>query len=207
MTEGLPQGWISSTLRDLSIKITDGTHQPPPFVEAGVPFVVIGNIQQGLICWDGIKKWVSKETFQNESRRIRPQPGDLLYSAVGSYGLVVLVEDDRPFMFQRHIAYIRPDTKLIDPRYLFHALTAPRTRAQADAVARGVAQRTVTLGDLGRFDVPVPPISEQRRIVTKLDSLSARLRAARDELAGIPKLVERLKHAVLAAALSFGVQF
>lgn len=200
MSEELPNGWAVARLTDLAVKITDGTHQPPKFVEAGVPFVVIGNIRGDCIDWTSIKKWVNAETFAQESRRISPEIGDVLYSAVGSYGMAVEVKDDRPFMFQRHIAYIRPAPEIVNSTYLTRALASPICKEQADAAARGVAQRTVTLGDLGKFELPIAPLPEQHRIVAKIETLFTRSSRARDELAHIPKLIERYRQAVLEAA-------
>jgi type I restriction enzyme S subunit len=48
--------------------------------------------------------------------------------------------------------------------------------------------------------VHVPPLAEQQRIVAKIDSLSAKSRGARDHLDHIPRLVEKYKLAILAAA-------
>ncbi|MGI9499622.1 MAG: restriction endonuclease subunit S [Geminicoccaceae bacterium] len=64
----------------------------------------------------------------------------------------------------------------------------------------GTAQPKVTQSALGRIELPLPPLAEQRRIVAKLDRLSARSTAARDHLARIPKLATRAKQALLAAA-------
>ncbi len=49
---------------------------------------------------------------------------------------------------------------------------------------------------------PIAPLNEQQRIVAKLDNLFACTGRAREELARIPKLIERYKQAVLAAACS-----
>ncbi|RWP38537.1 MAG: hypothetical protein EOR04_26015 [Mesorhizobium sp.] len=53
---------------------------------------------------------------------------------------------------------------------------------------------------LATFPIPVPPLPEQRRITTKIDSLTGKSRRARDHLDHIPRLVEKYKQAVLAAA-------
>ena len=52
------------------------------------------------------------------------------------------------------------------------------------------------------FQLPLPPLSEQERIAAKLDSLFARSKAARDELALIPLLIEHYKQALLEKAFS-----
>ncbi|WP_437589288.1 restriction endonuclease subunit S [Sorangium sp. So ce1000] len=196
----LPNGWIDVRLSDISRRVTDGTHLPPKFVDAGIPFIVIGNVIRGQIDWAGVSKWVTKETYEEFTARCRPEQGDILYTAVGSYGVAVPVETDRRFMFQRHIAHIKPHSNAVDTRFLTFALNSPQIKASADEVARGVAQKTVTLGDLKEFQIPLPPLTEQRRIVAKVEALTARSRRAKEALDAIPALLERFRQSVLAAA-------
>ncbi|MBS1066548.1 hypothetical protein JK164_11430 [Gluconobacter kondonii] len=54
--------------------------------------------------------------------------------------------------------------------------------------------------EAAKIELPVPPLSEQRRIVAKIDSLTGKSRRARDHLDHIPRLVEKYKQAILAAA-------
>jgi len=54
--------------------------------------------------------------------------------------------------------------------------------------------------DVATAAIPLPPLPEQRRIVAKIDSLTAKSRRARDHLDHIPRLVEKYKQAILAAA-------
>jgi type I restriction enzyme S subunit len=196
----LPDAWIKIPLREISKKITDGTHQPPKFQSSGIPFLVIGNIVKGSINWTSVKKWVSEETYNELTARTRPERGDILYTAVGSYGTAVAVHDDRPFSFQRHIAHIKPDGQAISQDFLAYWLNSPSARERADTVARGVAQKTVTLGDLAEFEIPLPPLSEQRRIVDKIEALTTRSRRAREALDTLPALIDRYRQSILAAA-------
>jgi len=101
----LPKGWIWTSLDQVSERITDGTHQPPPFTSKGIPFLTIEHVTPGKIAWDELRKWVSEETFLKFTRSLRPSKGDVLYSAVGSYGMAVAVTTELSFMFQRHIAH------------------------------------------------------------------------------------------------------
>lgn len=54
--------------------------------------------------------------------------------------------------------------------------------------------------DAYALDIALPPLAEQRRIVAKLDALTARTARARDDLDRIPALAARYKQAVLDAA-------
>ncbi len=56
--------------------------------------------------------------------------------------------------------------------------------------------------DVSSSRIAVPPVFEQRRIVAKLDSLTGRTVRARDELGRIPKLIQKYREAILAAAFS-----
>jgi len=48
--------------------------------------------------------------------------------------------------------------------------------------------------------VPLPPLNEQRRIVEKIEALTARSRKAREALEAIPNLLDQFRQSVLAAA-------
>lgn len=68
------------------------------------------------------------------------------------------------------------------------------------AAGRGGAQPNISQAVLKAFPIPLPPLPEQRRIVHKLDTLSARTTTARTHLTAIEKLVPRYKLAVLRSA-------
>lgn len=150
-------------LAALCTRITDGTHQSPTFTSSGVPFLFISNIIGGSVRYE-TAKFVSQETFEELTRVVRAEPGDILYSAVGSYGVPARVEIDRPVVFQRHIAHIKPDLRKVNSVYLREVMASPVVRRQADLVARGGAQKTVTLGDLAKFKIPLVSESAQASI-------------------------------------------
>lgn len=150
-------------LATLCTRITDGTHQSPTFTSSGVPFLFISNIIGGSVNYE-TAKFVSQETFEELTRVVRAEPGDILYSAVGSYGVPARVESDRPVVFQRHIAHIKPDPRKVNSVYLREVMASTVVKQQADRVARGGAQKTVTLGDLAQFRIPLASESAQAHI-------------------------------------------
>ena len=135
-------------------------HQPPKFESEGIPFLFVANIIRGAIDFN-TEKFISDTTYRELTRRCPIERGDILYSTVGSYGVPVKVDTDRAFSFQRHIAHIKPDQTVVDPDFLVGMLMTPALQAQAHAAARGVAQKTVNLGEIRRYRVIVPPLNEQ----------------------------------------------
>jgi type I restriction enzyme S subunit len=69
-------------------------------------------------------------------------------------------------------------------------------------VSKGTAQPGANASILSGLVLPLAPLAEQRRIVAKIDSLSAKSQRARDQLDHVPRLVEKYKQAILAAAFS-----
>tara|TARA_R110000850_G_scaffold62151_4_gene141733 strand:- start:403 stop:1752 length:1350 start_codon:yes stop_codon:yes gene_type:complete len=97
---------------------------------------------------------------------------------------------------------LRP-TEAISAEYIWRYLRQKSFRAEAEAAMTGaVGQRRVPKPFLEERELPLPPLPEQRRIVAKLDRLSARSAAARDHLARTTKLATRAKQAILSAAVS-----
>lgn len=189
-------------LSEVALSITDGDHQAPPKADQGVPFLTISAINDGTLSIDKATRHVPESYYRSLKNERMPQVGDVLFSVTGSIAIPAIVDDPRPFTFQRHIAIIKPDPEALDSRYLWYALGTDEIKEQALAVATGTAQLTIPLGGLRNFKITLPSIHQQRRIVAKLDSLRARSTLASNELGHIPKLIERYKQAILAKAFS-----
>lgn len=69
-------------------------------------------------------------------------------------------------------------------------------RDYVEAVALGTNINNFRSRDIDRLEIPLPPLPEQRRIVRKLDTLSARSTTARTHLTAIERLVERYKESL-----------
>lgn len=84
----------------------------------------------------------------------------------------------------------------ISTRFLRHQLNAINWLPYVG----GSTRLKLTQEGLRQAQVPLPPLPEQWRIVAKIDSLTGKSRRARDHLDHIPRLVEKYKQAILAAA-------
>ncbi|MBQ3845822.1 MAG: restriction endonuclease subunit S [Bacteroidales bacterium] len=156
-------------VNDVCKHVTDGDHMPPPKAETGIPFIMISNIDKNVINWNGTA-FVNREYYENINDKRRPQKGDVLYTVTGSFGIPVLVDFDREFCFQRHIALLRPNNRIIQ-RYLYYVMQEPEVYEQAKKKSTGTAQKTVSLSVLRNIEIPfVESVKEQERIVAKIES-------------------------------------
>lgn len=156
-------------LSDCCISIADGDHQPPPKAEYGVPFVTISNINSSNHFDLSNTMFVPQEYYDNLDNKRKAQIGDILYSVVGSFGIPVCIKENIPFVFQRHIAILRPNERIL-PEFLYYTMLGREFFSKADAVAIGAAQRTVSLTSLRNIEVDVPNIETQHRIASILSA-------------------------------------
>ncbi len=169
-------------LLDGCIRVTDGTHQPPTFTQQGIPFFLVKTISSGFVDWT-TTNFVSRATFDQLTRRVKPKRGDVLYTAVGAtYGVALLVDFDEHFVFQRHIAHIIPKSKMLVGRYIEEFLNSSEGRRQSDRTAIGSAQPTVTLKSLSNFKLPLPSLEEQKAFSAELEEMTTALTGLKERL-------------------------
>ena len=140
------------TIETVCHHVTDGDHMPPPKAESGIPFIMISNVESNTINWSGTA-YVGTDYYEKIDDKRKPQAGDVLYTVTGSYGIPILVDFEKEFCFQRHIALLRPNEKILQ-KYLYFVLMEPGVYAQATEGATGTAQKTVGLGVLRKIRIP-----------------------------------------------------
>ena len=163
--------------------ITDGTHQPPKFQDTGIPFIFVSNLANNTVTYNA-EKFISEETYNELYKRTPIEPGDLLLSTVGSYGHPAVVVEDTKFLFQRHIAYMKPKREIINSFYLHSALLAPDCQRQIEKKVKGIAQKTLNLSEIRKIMIPVPNIETQNTFadfVHQVDKSKVAVQAALDK--------------------------
>ncbi len=166
----LPTNWRWSKLGVLASKLTDGSHNPPRDSSAGYPMLSSQNVWEGgVIDFTAPSRYVSESDFAIENRRTTATAGDVLLTIVASLGRSAVVPSNAPaFVLQRSVAVIRTG---LDPAFLSLFLRSPIARSFYDLHAKGTAQKGIYLGKLGTMPIPVPPLAEQSRIVTRVEEL------------------------------------
>ena len=147
---------------------------PPPKSESGVPFITISNIDgDNQIDFDGAM-FVPDSYYDGLSEEKKPCSGDILYSVVGSFGKPVYIDYDKRFVFQRHIAILKPKDD-VNARYLYYVMLNPDFYYVADKLAIGAAQRTITLNSLRNMSVNIHGLDMQNAIVDVLSCIDKKI--------------------------------
>ncbi|HCM6447022.1 TPA: restriction endonuclease subunit S [Klebsiella pneumoniae] len=192
--------WKVYSLKNLCVSISDGDHQAPPKSETGIPFLVISDVNKGKIDLENVSRWVPESYYLALKEIRKPSLNDILYTVTGSFGIPVVVNTTKPFCFQRHIAIIKPNSNLINYRFLLFYLESPQIFKHASDVATGTAQKTVSLSSLRNFELSVPSLKEQAVIVHRVEQLFAYADTIEKQVNNALTRVNNLTQSILAKA-------
>ncbi|MHB7426472.1 restriction endonuclease subunit S [Klebsiella pneumoniae] len=192
--------WKVYSLKNLCVSISDGDHQAPPKSETGIPFLVISDVNKGKIDLENVSRWVPEAYYLALKEIRKPSLNDILYTVTGSFGIPVVVNTTKPFCFQRHIAIIKPNSNLINYRFLLFYLESPQIFKHASDVATGTAQKTVSLSSLRNFELSVPSLKEQAVIVHRVEQLFAYADTIEKQVNNALTRVNNLTQSILAKA-------
>lgn len=161
-------------LENIAEKIADINHKMPKAVEKGVKFISPKDFTPNGINFNNCKK-ISENDFDRLRKKIQPQKGDILYSRIGTVGQARLVDTDEDFLASYSIVTIRPNSKKCLSKYLLFALRAPTILGHAKVQVRAIAMPDLGIGKIRKFQIPLPPLPAQHRIVAYLDSLQEKV--------------------------------
>ena len=197
MNDGLPDGWVVGRVGDVTEHVPNTKPEEEPQREFG--YIDISAIDNSNFTITDVKRFRGNEA---PSRARRPvQPNDILFSNVRTYlRNVALVESDCPAkLCSTGFTVLRPNGA-VEPRYLFrYVLTddfIDRVSPQQTGTHYPATSDRVVMAE----QIPLAPIDEQRRIVTKIEALVAKVRSSQERLDKIPTIIKRFRQAVLAAA-------
>jgi len=167
----IPKNWCWAHLNDVSLLIGDIDHKMPLVAESGFPYVSPTNFfGVNGIDFESAKK-ISAEDYERLSKKIHPEPDDIIFPRYGTIGVIRYVEDSRPFLASYSCATIKPCKKHMNPRYAYYELLSHLTKQEIVRYTNKTTQPNVGLNSIKSFLFPLPPLAEQNRIVQKVKEL------------------------------------
>ena len=171
----VPEGWAWCRLPEVCRKpITDGTHNSPSNSASGdFLYITAKNIKNLAICLDDAT-YISKEIHESIYSRCSPELNDILLTKDGTIGEVAVNNLNYPFSMLSSIALIKPSNEILS-WFLAYILISDLLQNKMKKEAKGSALKRIILAQINDFLIPLPPLAEQQRIVTKIEELFAQL--------------------------------
>lgn len=167
----IPVEWDIDKLEKSCEKIGDGTHSSVNFSEESeIPFLFVSCIKPFRIEFEK-QSFICNHEYSLISKGKEPCIGTVLYSLVGSYGNAVTLRNNDKISFQRHIGFIETKRNEIIPDFLTLFLNSSFGRKQANDLAEGNAQKTISLKALRNYVVIKPNLEEQIIIIKHIQRI------------------------------------
>lgn len=159
----------TGTIQSVCSNIVDCPHSTPKWVDTGKICLRTTNFKRGYLDLSE-KNYVSDETFNKRNARLVPQPGDVLYSREGAIlGIACIIPKELFVCLGQRMMLLRTNEKMLG-QFLMHYLNSPKVTSYVNTKVGGSASPHINVGDIKEFVVPIPPISEQQKILEQIES-------------------------------------
>jgi type I restriction enzyme, S subunit len=206
LSETLPEGWVLTTLGDLSDYVTSGSRDWSKYYsDRGALFIRTQDINKNrLATLDDIARVALPK--QAEGKRTLVMQGDLLITITGAnVGKCAYVDSSLQEAYvSQSVALVRL-AEGFSGSFIHRHLISPSSDGERTPLQRsayGVGRPVLNLDNVRDTPIGLAPLKEQERLVARIDTLMSQLDSARSHLSRVPALLERFRQAVLTAACS-----
>jgi len=168
----IPENWVWCRFLDITSVITCGFASTPKYYKSGKIFLSAKNIKPFRFMPEN-HKFVDDETYRKVTQNAKPELNDILITRVGAgIGETALIDKVVDFAYYVSLTLVKP-IKQLEAKYLTYWLNSPKGIQSAISYTTGVgsSQGNLNVQRVREFTIPLPPLSEQQRIVSKLDEL------------------------------------
>lgn len=194
----IPANWQWVRLGDVLVTIQYGTSSKSHKM-GSVPVLRMGNIQNGAIDWTDLKY----TSDANDIKKYKLEWDDILFNRTNSPELVgktAIYRSDREALFAGYLIRLKCSSLVIS-LFINYFLNSPYAKYKCYLTKTdGVSQSNINSKKLSTFEVPLPPLPEQERIVRRVESLLEQLRQAKGLIEEARESFKLRREAILARA-------
>lgn len=163
-------------LGDICTKITDGAHWSPKSTDDGYPMASVKDMLDNRINIETCRK-ISEEDYRKlVNDGCRPEKNDVLIAKDGSYLKHMFVSDGvDDVVLLSSIAILRPDTTLVDPRFLAYYIRNQRDNYDLSQYVSGAAIPRIILKNFARMPISLPDLDTQKKIADVLGTIDEKI--------------------------------
>jgi type I restriction enzyme S subunit len=195
----IPENWIWCRLGEMCSKIGSGsTPKGSNYSKTGYPFFRSQNIYDDGLVYDDIK-FVSDEVQKQMNGTVVFANDILLNITGGSLGRCALVPNDfKEGNVSQHVCIIRP--LQVDVNYFHKIVLSPYFQRFVFSSTTGAGREGLPKYNLEQFAIPLPPLSEQKRIVVEIEKQLAKTKQLKEHIIANQQATEKLIKALLHQA-------
>lgn len=202
----VPENWVWVRLGAFAETISKGTTPKggsAAYVDDGVNFLRVENLtSEGYISHSKITH-ITEEMHENYLKRSILKANDLLISIAGSLGKSAIVREcDLPINTNQAIAFVRLFADKIDVNYIRNTIESPLINSVLTKQTKVTSIPNLTLEIIKDCPIPLPPLSEQQRIVERIEELFTKLDEAKERLQEVAESFAVRKAAILHKAFT-----
>ena len=200
----VPEHWEMKRLGWICTDINDINHEMPTAIENGVLFLSAKDLlDDGTLNFETDVKMISEDDYERLSKKIRPRRGDIIYSRIGAaLGKARLVETDIKFNVSYSCCVVRVMDEIACRQFIRVLLDGEMILTEARMRTNGIGVPDLGLGEIARFPIPLPPLAEQRAIVTFLEHETKLLTGLIAEAERGIELLQERRTALISAAVT-----
>ena len=198
----LPSGWTITNLGSIIRKISNGITHKQTKTNNGIPVTRIETISNGIIDLErvGYLPEISNDLIE----KYKLESGDILFSNINSdfhLGKTAIFTLDTLLLHGMNLLLLRPNQEIIVSKFFNYLCNWFRLSGQFISIAQhAVNQSSINQTKLSGLQIPVPPLNEQKRIVSKLEELLTKLDAGIEYLKETQILLKQYRQSILKYA-------
>jgi type I restriction enzyme S subunit len=189
--------WVSfeSVCKDITVgHVGPMTHE---YQKTGVPFLRSQNVREFRFDPKRLK-YVSRD-FHVKLNKSALHPGDVAVVRSGYAGVACVIPNEITEANCADLVIIRPSTAL-DPYYACIFINSDVGRAHVNGVKVGIAQSHFNIGAAKKTPIPLPPVEEQQKIVSRVNALFRIADAVEAQTLKATRRAEKLTQSILTKA-------
>ena len=200
----LPEGWCWCRLKDIFSICSSKRVLQSDWKNSGIPFYrareIVRLSEFGFV---NNELFISEEHYQNLKTTYGvPQVGDLMVSGVGTIGKVYIVkENDRFYYKDASVLCFQNTSSIIIPSFAKYLLESEFMQSQMHSCSKGTTVDTITISTAMEYICLLPPLSEQQKIVLKLNELLHLVDVIETDKTGLQSTIQLTKSKILDLAI------
>ena len=160
----------------------------PKKTESGIFLVTAKNIKKGFIDYNASKEFVSESDYIEIMRRGLPRIGDVLITTEAPCGNVAQIDKEDIALAQRVIKYRSSNENILDNTFLKFMLLSKEFQVNLIKLSTGGTVKGIKGSTLHKMKIKIPPIDEQKRIVSILEKFEILTNSITE---GLPLAIEQ----------------